>query len=59
MQRREKGKFFVTIVKDSGNLVKSDEAWKRRQEKIKSRAFASRTDAAIRTGATRRENASA
>lgn len=54
--RREKGKFFVTIVKDTGNLTKSDEAWKRRQEKIKSRAFASRTDAAMRAGTTRSRN---
>ena len=52
---RNKGKFFVSIVK--GNPVsKSDSQWENRQAKVKSFAFANRTDAAIRTGATRKEN---
>lgn len=50
--RREKGKFFVTIV--TGNEVrKSADGWKRRQEKSKGNAFGNRTDAILRTGATR------
>ena len=51
--RREKGKYFVTIVR--GNEVKkSDEGWQNRQAKVKTNAFANRTDAAIRSGATHR-----
>jgi len=52
--RREKGKYFVSIV--VGNPAKKSETqWKNRQEKVKAHVFASRTDAAIRTGATRKE----
>jgi hypothetical protein len=53
--RREKGKFFVTIVQ--GNPVqKSDEGWKKRQEKVQQFSFANRTDAMLRSGATRKES---
>lgn len=48
---REKGKFFVNIV--HGNTPKkSNNGWKRRQEKAKKNAFGNRTDAMIRSGAT-------
>ena len=51
---REKGKFGVVIVK--GNAPhKSDAGWEKRQAKVREKAFANRTDAAIRTGATRRD----
>ena len=41
------------------NLVKSDAAWMRYQEKAKNRAFGNRTDAKVRSGAERRRFASA
>jgi hypothetical protein len=50
---RTKGKFFVSVVK--GNEVrKSDDGWKRRQEKSKGNAFGNRTDAILRSGATQK-----
>jgi len=49
--RREKGKFFVTIVQ--GNPVaKSEDQWQKRQEKVRKNSFANRTDAMLRSGAT-------
>jgi len=52
--RREKGKFFVTIV--SGNPVKkSEEGWEKRQKVVRKNSFANRTDAMLRSGATSRK----
>ena len=55
--RREKGKIFVSIVQ--GNPVtKSDEGWERLRNKRNwsKRPFANRTDAMLRSGATRKES---
>ena len=50
--RREKGKFFISIVQ--GNPVtKSESQWENRQAKVKKNAFANRTDALLRSGITR------
>jgi hypothetical protein len=48
---REKGKVFIAIV--HGNTPKkSDDGWKRRQEKAKKNVFGNRTDALLRSGVT-------
>ena len=51
---KNKNGMMKAVIVQGNPVTKSDSQWKNRQANIKKLSFANRTDAAIRSGATRK-----